>query len=291
MNSEAPIEPAPSAPKKTYKPMPVVAIVFCSLGVLFGIGWSYLSISSLIRLAVPYNPHGFNILGDWGSFNQMSSLICGLLAIGHFSACIPLLLFKTRKKQTPRKVWLPVTIIIPVVLSASLIVSCSLCTVSHSKYIDQAYTYKGVTYSYHKTLLADEIVIDGIAPGTECGKTLELPSKIDEMYVRYIGEGAFKDNDIIEEVILPNSVHFINAEAFCCCRSLKKVDLPDQLHNIYENAFRDCPSLKQINEPGTYILYGVYEKQCKISESAFSGSTKDPKWFKEYKNKTADNNN
>ena len=289
MNNEVQYEPAPSAQIKEYKPMPVVAIVFCSLGVLFGLGWAYFCVNNLISLAKPYDPHAFNILGDWGKALITGSAFTGILAIGHLSTCGPLLLFKTRKQQTPRKVWLPVTITISAVLLVSLILSILLCSASHYSYKEPTYTYKGVTYSYYETSLKKGVVITGIAPGTESGEILELPSEINGTEVQYINEQAFKNNTKIKEVILPDTMQFIEEEAFCGCSSLKKVRLPEHLHKIYDNAFRDCPSLTDINEPGTYLvqvlfLYSYYSP-CEISKSAFSGSSKNPRWLSEYKKK------
>ncbi len=56
---------------------------------------------------------------------------------------------------------------------------------------------------------------------------------------RYIGRQAFKRNDAIRQVVLPEGVVDIGEEAFRSCRKLAHVDLPDSVERIGPRAFFD----------------------------------------------------
>ena len=64
-----------------------------------------------------------------------------------------------------------------------------------------------------------------------------------------IGEHAFRDNQKLDTVIIPNSVIKIKNEAFICCRNLSFCDLPPSLESIGERAFSACNKLESIKIP------------------------------------------
>lgn len=70
-----------------------------------------------------------------------------------------------------------------------------------------------------------------------------------------IGEWAFTDNDVLEEVILPKGVVMIDTGAFEGRYNLKRVVLPDSLLVIGEMAFYYCPALEEIVLP--FHLYAI----------------------------------
>lgn len=64
-----------------------------------------------------------------------------------------------------------------------------------------------------------------------------------------IGEWAFADNYVLEEVILPEGVVMIDTGAFEGRYNLKRVVLPDSLLIIGEMAFYYCPALEGVELP------------------------------------------
>ena len=59
-----------------------------------------------------------------------------------------------------------------------------------------------------------------------------------------IGEGAFKDNDALKEVILSQKVTFVAKEAFASVSQLETIKLPNTVSAIGEGVFSGCTSLK-----------------------------------------------
>lgn len=85
---------------------------------------------------------------------------------------------------------------------------------------------------------------------------IEVPEKIGGATVTVIGEGAFKGNDFITHVSLPESVTKIEKSAFEDCSSLITIDLPDNLREIGANAFFECYALTGIDLPYTLHTLG-----------------------------------
>ena len=79
-------------------------------------------------------------------------------------------------------------------------------------------------------------------------KELEIPSELDGHSVSTIGAKAFMFSNITE-VTLPNSVSYIESNAFNECTALKKVTLTDYVYTIGEKAFMSCVSLKSVTLP------------------------------------------
>ena len=94
--------------------------------------------------------------------------------------------------------------------------------------------------------------------------TLVIPSKIDGVFVRKIGEGAFKGLKRLETLSWPSAEGPCEMEpaAFEFCSALKKVELPENLEAVPERAFRGCVALET-------VLGGA--KVRKIGEQAFLG--------------------
>ena len=81
-----------------------------------------------------------------------------------------------------------------------------------------------------------------------------------------IGEGAFKDNDALKEVILPQKVTFVAKEAFASVSQLETIKLPNTVSAIGEGVFSGCTALKEVvlpeNESFTKIPKKAFE-DCK----------------------------
>ena len=76
-------------------------------------------------------------------------------------------------------------------------------------------------------------------------KRIEIPTSVKE-----IRENAFKNCELMEEIIIPSSVEAIGCGAFSSCKALKTVFIEDGGINIIkENTFSGCPSLQEFRVP------------------------------------------
>ncbi len=103
---------------------------------------------------------------------------------------------------------------------------------------------------------------------------LKIP---DDMNVMYIGAEAFKDNDNIRVIVIPESVTEIRERAFLNCTALEEVyfvstksRLPNEpakadVSMIYENAFEGCTKLRKVDFS--------HVKTTTIAQGCFAGCT------------------
>ena len=82
--------------------------------------------------------------------------------------------------------------------------------------------------------------------------SIEIPNLIDGFKVVAIKD-AFKSNNIIEEVILPDSLEVIDSYAFYQCTKLKKITIQEGVKDINEYAFYNCTSLQSIDLPSSLV--------------------------------------
>lgn len=80
-------------------------------------------------------------------------------------------------------------------------------------------------------------------------KNIEIPDEINGVKVTAIGQEAFKDNGIIESVVIPEGVRSILSASFNCCNNLKKVVLPQNLDYLGDCAFMNCKNLEDVTMP------------------------------------------
>ena len=69
--------------------------------------------------------------------------------------------------------------------------------------------------------------------------------------LRRIGVGAFHFRESLTSVTIPNSVKWIEDDAFFKCSSLTSITIPNSVKSIGEYAFDDCSSLTFIEYTGT----------------------------------------
>ena len=104
------------------------------------------------------------------------------------------------------------------------------------------YTYN-IMYHNDNT----EFIVITSYEGSE--SVVRVPEKIDGYIVERIGAEAFSGNKDIQEVILPETVNYIDRYAFQGCSSLKKIDIPDDVTYIGVYCFAECTSLESITLP------------------------------------------
>lgn len=91
---------------------------------------------------------------------------------------------------------------------------------------------------------------------------VEIPAKLFGYGVSKLGEHAFEDCDMLEEVAIPTSITEISTDAFKGCRSLTRVVLPPSITKICSGAFRGCINLPTIVLPSSVV---------ELSDRAFDG--------------------
>ncbi len=147
---------------------------------------------------------------------------------------------------------------------------------------DELFISEGLRY---EVLDSERCYITGMGDCTD--KDLYIPEYIDGYRVVSISEEAFEHTSVIKSVYVPESVEFIEWEAFRRCENLEKVTLSEGLEKIYHEAFWDCVSLTSIEIPGSvteigYMAFEFCEKLESvelndgveiIGSSAFSGCT------------------
>lgn len=106
-------------------------------------------------------------------------------------------------------------------------------------------------------VIVNSVVIDG----SECEGEVIIPDNIES-----ICADAFEDNAAITKIAMPNSIHDIREGAFRNCTALTDITLPNCFFfdEIEEEVFAGCTSLKEISLPS---------RITEIGESAFSGCT------------------
>lgn len=79
----------------------------------------------------------------------------------------------------------------------------------------------------------------------------EIPTHWDGKEVCEIGPEAFKGNDTLEKIVVPDTVTTIHREAFASMDNLGEVELNEGLRFIREGAFKGPNNLESIVIPGT----------------------------------------
>lgn len=114
---------------------------------------------------------------------------------------------------------------------------------------NQSYTViDGIYYIY--SIANDSVTIEQV--GKILDKSIvELPSQIGGKPVVAIGSGCFGEQNLVEEIILPNTIKEIRDHGFSGCRCLNKITIPDSCEHIGEYAFQWCKSLTEICIPAS----------------------------------------
>ncbi len=90
----------------------------------------------------------------------------------------------------------------------------------------------------------------------------DVPAQIEELPVTRIGKKAFLSNKALREIVLPDTVEYIDDWAFACCAKLERITLPYRRLQPGQGIFRDCFSLTQIIDKNSS---GQDEKMIDVS--------------------------
>ena len=93
---------------------------------------------------------------------------------------------------------------------------------------------------------------------------VEIPASINGVEVTGIGDHAFKVNNQVSEIVLPDSLLYVGDWAFFGCGNITSITLPDSVEEIGYGAFSDCASLKSVK---------LSAKLAKINDFAFRNCT------------------
>lgn len=80
----------------------------------------------------------------------------------------------------------------------------------------------------------------------DASRTLRVPPELDGMPVRIIGAHAFEKNEVLEQIILPDSVRAVGIFAFYGCQNLQMISLSDNTESWGTGAIYFCGRLSEI---------------------------------------------
>ena len=113
--------------------------------------------------------------------------------------------------------------------------------------VDLSYTAKAAQVTSgnfkYETNGASSISITGYT-GTE--GVVTIPNEIDGYKVTQIAKEAFKENEIITSVTIPDSVTIINDSAFYSCTKLESVTMGNSVKELGSYAFSNCTKLSSV---------------------------------------------
>ena len=89
------------------------------------------------------------------------------------------------------------------------------------------------------------------------GGKMSIPSEVEGVAVRTIGNGAFVNNSTISSVYVPEGVTHIGNGVFNNCSGLVNIELPTTLVSIGEGAFEACGSLARIRIPNNITRFCI----------------------------------
>ena len=104
-------------------------------------------------------------------------------------------------------------------------------------------------------------------------KKVVIPSEYYGFKVTRIGNGGFSGCEILEEVILPDTITEIGG--FRNCKLLRKINFPNSLNKIGVLAFESCESLTGVDLPNNLQeIGGLAFDNCNIEEITIPASVK-----------------
>ena len=95
--------------------------------------------------------------------------------------------------------------------------------------------------------ISDYDTIKGLKAGFEDIDTIEIPPYHNGLAITGIEANAFKGNEAIKNVILPNTIITIGHSAFEGCKGLESINLPSSVTYLGNEIFKNCYYLKELN--------------------------------------------
>ena len=101
--------------------------------------------------------------------------------------------------------------------------------------------------------------------GTSSSDTVVLPHQLDGKTVTEVGQNCFAGNEVVENIVVPNTIKIIHDSAFANCIGLSSVDLSaaTSLTHIGSRVFGNCENLTALTIPSNVSSLG---------ETPFAGS-------------------
>ena len=90
---------------------------------------------------------------------------------------------------------------------------------------------------------------------------VQIPSTIEELPVKSIGEFAFSGSRSLESITIPEGVTSIGLRAFFFCNKLTAITIPDSVTTIQDMAFFGCSNLTSITIPKAFHSEDETQKQ------------------------------
>ena len=109
------------------------------------------------------------------------------------------------------------------------------------------YVAKSGDVWHHAPLDGSATQIVGVASDS---RALRIPSQIDGMAVVAIADDALSMNEVVEEIICPDTVELIGARAFGLNPKLKRLVLPLGVDEFKSSWITRCPDLEELVLPG-----------------------------------------
>ena len=95
-----------------------------------------------------------------------------------------------------------------------------------------------------------------------------IPSQINGVEVKQIGDNAFLNCGNLKSVVIPNTVTSIGEDAFADCIGLESIEIPDSVTNIGSGAFLRCGEIVSIELPsGLTSIEDITFRDCKKLEN------------------------
>ena len=82
--------------------------------------------------------------------------------------------------------------------------------------------------------------------------------------IAQIKDEAFKEDNDLECISLPDALTFIGKCAFKDCKNLEAIEIPDNVKKIEDEAFSGCEKLSLISLPENVELGKDVFKDCKV---------------------------
>lgn len=131
------------------------------------------------------------------------------------------------------------------------------CTLCGDSYVGDSVPATGsVGLDYKISDDGQSYIVVGI--GTCTDTEIYIPAVHNDLPVTEIGESAFRGQEGLCSVTIPDSVTSIGESAFRACTGLERVNIPDGVTSISSHSFLSCASLTSITIPDGITSIGEY---------------------------------